>query len=89
MEPPLADEAALRQHANVLTVLADAHGLSDLGLGELAGELVATVASGRTYFDIARFEMDAANMLGLTVRVTPSEAAGARVRAPLVPPAAA
>lgn len=80
MERPLADDEALRRHATVLSVLADGYGLTDLGLGDNPGELVATVALGRTYFDVSGFEMAAADMTGLTVHVTPSTAPGARMR---------
>jgi hypothetical protein len=89
MERPLADDDALRRHATVLRVLADAYGLSDLGLGDDPGELIATVAPGRTYFDIARFEMAVTDTLGVTVHVTPSTAQGAHVRGPLTAGAAA
>ena len=88
MERPLADDDALRRHATVLTVLADAYGLSDLGLGDDPGELVATVGSGRTYFDVARFEMAVTDTLGVTVHVTPSTAQGAHVRETLTAGAA-
>ena len=89
MERPLADDETLRRHATVLTVLADAYGLSDLGLGDDPGELIAAVAPGRTYFDIARFEMAVTDTLGVTVHVTPSTAQGAHVRGPLTAGAAA
>lgn len=89
VEQPLADDEALRRHATVLAVLADAHGLSDLGLGDHPGEIVVSVEPGRTYFDVARFEMAVADMLGITVHVTPSSAPGAHVRARLTAPAAA
>ena len=36
----------------LLQVLAERHGLPDLALGTDPGELVATVASGRTYLDV-------------------------------------
>ena len=83
MERPLADDDVLRQHATVLRVLAEEHGLSDLALGGSQAELIATVAAGRTYFDVARFELAAADLLGVLVHVTPSSAPGAHVRAPL------
>jgi len=83
MERPLADDDVLRQHATVLRVLADEHGLTDLALGDSPAEIIATVAPGRTYFDVARFELAAADLLGVIVHVTPSSAPGARVRGPL------
>lgn len=89
MEPPLADDDVLRRHATVLTVLGETHGLTDLVLGVDPGELVATVAPGRTYFDVARFEMSVADVLGFTVHVTPSGAPGAHARASLAANAAA
>lgn len=89
MEPPLADDDLLRRHATVLKVLGETHGLMDLELGENPGELVAVVDPGRTYFDVARFEMNVADVLGFTVHVTSSGAPGARVRASLAANAAA
>lgn len=89
VEPALADDQTLRRHATVLKVLGETHGLSDIELGDDPGELVATVESRRTYFDVARFEMSVADMVGMTVHVTPSGAPGARVRVPLSPSAAA
>lgn len=89
MEPPLADDDVLRRHATVLKVLGETHGLTDLVLGDDPGELVATVAPGRTYFDVARFEMSVADVLGFTVHVTSSGAPGAHARASLAANAAA
>lgn len=89
MERPLADDEVLRRHAGVLAVLAGTHGLSDLALGDNPGELVATVAAGRTYFDVARFEMAVIDTLGFTVFLTPSTAPGAHIRERLASGAAA
>jgi hypothetical protein len=83
MERPLADDDALRQHDTVLRVLAEEHGLMDLALGDGQAEIIATVAPGRTCIDVARFELAAADLLGVVVHVTPSSAPGAHVRAPL------
>lgn len=48
MKRPLADDEALLRHATTLRVLAETHGLTDLGFGDAPGEIVATVAPGRT-----------------------------------------
>lgn len=89
MKRPLADDEALLRHATTLRVLAETHGLTDLGFGDAPGEVVATVAPGRTYFDLARFEMEAIVVVGCEVHVTPSSAPGAHVRSALNPPVAA
>lgn len=89
MDAPLADDAVLRRHATVLTALGETHGLTNLVLGDDPGELVATVAPGRTYFDVTRFEMSVADVLGFTVHVTPLGAPGAHARASLAANAAA
>lgn len=89
MKRSLADDETLLRHVTTVRVLAEAHGLTELGLGDDPGEIVATVAPGRTYFDLARFEMEAIAVLGVEVHVTPSSAPGAHVRAALTPPVAA
>jgi len=76
----LAEDDELRRGAALLQVLAERHGLSDLALGADLGELVAAVASGRTYLDVTAFELDVLDTVGREVRVTPAGAPGARVR---------
>lgn len=83
MSAVLAHDEMLRQHAALLTVLAERHGLTDLALGAAPGELVATVGPARTYFDVVGFELDAEDVVGAEIRVTAAGAAGARARAPL------
>lgn len=75
-----ADDDALRRHAALLEVLARQHGLANLALGAAPGELVADVASGRTYFDVIAFELDVLDVTGCDTHVTPSGAPGASVR---------
>lgn len=68
----------LEAAAELLGRLAAAHGLSDLHLGLDPGELVATVAEDRTYFDIVAFEDEVESRLGWRPTVVPSTAPGAR-----------
>lgn len=89
MKRPLADDETLLRHATILRVLAETHGLTDLGLGDAPGEIVATVTPGRTYFDLARFELEAIAVVGVEVHVTPSSAPGAHVRSALISSVAA
>lgn len=66
MDP--ASEGQLVRHARVLEGLATRHGLSRLRrAGD--GRLVADIAIGRTYMDVARFELDAQGILGGVVDV--------------------
>ena len=68
----------LETAAELLWRLATTHGLSELHLGENPGELVATVADDRTYFDIVAFEDEVESRLGWRPAVVPSSAPGAR-----------
>jgi hypothetical protein len=68
----------LEAAAELLWRLAAGHGLSDLHLGSDPGELVATVADDRTYFDITAFEDEVESRLGWRPSVVPSSAPGAR-----------
>jgi hypothetical protein len=52
-------------------------------LGQYSGELVATVAVDRYYFDLVQFEMELENLLRARVRVVSASAPGARPRGPL------
>lgn len=83
MDDLAPDDEVLRHHAELLTVLAERHGLSSLALGEAPGELVAVVEEGRTYLDVTAFELEVLDTLGRDVRVTPSGAPGAHAREPL------
>jgi hypothetical protein len=85
----VADDATIRRHARALQVLGERHGLSGLALGDAPGELVATVQPGRTYLDVAAFELKVLDAVGRDVRVTPSGAPGAHARAPLADASAA
>lgn len=89
MEPQWADDQTIRKWDQVLTVMAEQHGLRNLALGELRGELIAEIDSARTYFDVARFELAVEPILGAPVRITLSGAPSAHVRAPLNDTAAA
>jgi hypothetical protein len=59
------------------------HGLTNLRYGEDGGEIVADVAPGKTYFDIAAFELEVEEVLGWVPDVVSSGAPGARPGAPL------
>lgn len=83
MNVPLADDEALHRHAALLEVLAERHGLSSLALGSAPGELVVIVGEGRTYLDVAAFELEVIDAVGRDVHVTPTGAPGAHIRAPL------
>lgn len=50
--------------APLLVQAAAAHGLSDLRLSDGTGDLVLTVGSDRTYFDVAAFEDEVEGTLG-------------------------
>ncbi|MEX1163833.1 MAG: hypothetical protein WEB03_09650 [Nitriliruptor sp.] len=62
----------------LLSRLADERGLSNLRHGDGAGEVVADVEQGRTYFDIVAFEDDVEGRLGWRPEVVDAEAPGAR-----------
>lgn len=68
----------LEAAAELLCRLAASHGLSDLYLGDDPGELVATVADDRTYFDIVAFEDEVESRLGWRPALVPTSAPGAR-----------
>lgn len=69
----LATSEQLDRFAVVLVDLATRHGMSNLRqAGD--GRLVADVARGRTYFDIAAFELEAEPLLGAALSVIPSGA---------------
>lgn len=67
----LATEELLDRFAAVLTDLADRHGLSNLRQAD-RGAVVADVAPGRTYLDLADFELEAESVLGAALFVIPS-----------------
>ncbi len=72
---PATDEQLDRSAAQ-LRALGETFGLSGLRhAGQ--GNIVADVAPGRTYFDVAGFEAAAAQLLGAEVFVMPSGAPGA------------
>lgn len=89
MEP--ATSRQLDRHVAVLRNLAAKHGLSNLRHSTRPGTLVADVDRGRTYFDLARFEVEAEAILRATVYVLPAGAPAAAelVRGPLGVSAAA
>lgn len=68
-----ASEEQLDRATPVLLNLARRHGLSSLRHAG-PGLLVADVANGRTYFDIARFELEAEAVLRAAVHVVSSGA---------------
>lgn len=66
--PESASEDRLVGAAELLETYGERHGLGNFRLaGE--GQLIATVAEGRTLLDVARFELDAGAALGATVSV--------------------
>lgn len=73
---PAAPPELLDRYAALLIDLAKRHGLSNLRHGG-PGKIVADVERGRTYFDLARFEMEARSVLGHDVAVISSDAPSA------------
>ena len=82
-----ANEELLDRYTAVLVGLGQRHGLSGLRHGG-PGTLVVEVEPGRTYLDLARFELEAEALLGAGVTVVSSDATRAReiTGAPLEPP---
>ena len=68
-----ASEELLDRFAAVLANLGARHGLSNLRHGG-AGTVVADVEAGRTYLDLARFELEAESLLGTSLTVVSSDA---------------
>lgn len=64
----LATPAQLRAHRAELAHLAADHGLSQLRVAP-SGRLVALADEGRSYFDVVRFEQEAAQLIGAPVEV--------------------
>lgn len=64
----IVSQDKLVRSVGVLQALAERHGLSNL---RRAGDgcVIADIASGRTYLDVARFELDAQSVLGGSVDV--------------------
>ncbi len=79
----LTDDETFHRAAELVETLAAHHGLSDVRLSPYSGELVATVAVDRDYFDLVQFEMELENLLRARVRVVSADAPGARPRGPL------
>lgn len=72
MTAPTSKEL-LDRFAAVLVGLGARHGLSNLRHGG-AGTVVADVEAGRTYLDLARFELEAESLLGTSLTVVSSDA---------------
>lgn len=72
------EPAELEAAAELLRRLAAEHGLSDLRLGAVPGQLVAAVAEDRTYFDVVAFQDEAESWLGWRPILVPASAPGAR-----------
>ena len=66
----------LDRYAALLTDLGRRHGIVNLRHGG-PGKVVADVEQGRTYFDLARFEMEARSILGHDVAVISADAPSA------------
>ena len=64
--------------ARLLHDLAAPYGLTRLHHGDEPGEIVADVEPGRTYMDIARFELDIEDRFGWAINVTSARAPRAR-----------
>lgn len=73
---PSADE--LDAAAELLAQLAPTYGLSELRHGNEPGEVVATLADGRTYFDVVEYESAVEAHMGWRPDVTVTGAPGAR-----------
>jgi hypothetical protein len=70
----------LAQAAELLETRAAKHGLTSLRVSTRAdGDVVADVAPGRTYFDIAAFELEVEELLGWAPNIV---ASGASVASP-------
>jgi len=79
-----ASEEQLIRYARVLVNLGKQHGLSNFRrAGD--GRLIVDIAHGRTYLDIARFELAAEGLLqaGVSVILTGTETATRADRGPL------
>lgn len=72
-----ASDELLDRYGAVLARLGRRHGLSTLRHGG-PGTLVVDVERGRTYLDLARFELEAEALLGACVRVVSADAPRAR-----------
>jgi hypothetical protein len=80
-----ATEERLRRFAQVLTDLGVRHGLSNFRrAGD--GRVIADIADGRTYLDVARFEIEAEAVLqaGVSVILSATESAARLDRGPLL-----
>lgn len=62
---PPADQALIRAHI-VLTALVARHGITELRYAS-AGRLVSRVADDKDMFDIATYDVEAADLLGASV----------------------
>jgi hypothetical protein len=87
MNPATDDQ--LGRFARALENLGLRHGLSNFRLGR-PGELIADIAGGRTYLDVARFELDAEAVVqaGVSVLLSGTDRAARSDRGPLVEHAA-
>jgi hypothetical protein len=61
----------LRANAATIHQLGHRYGLRSFALSAEAGELVATLDQGRSYFDVTGFETDLSSILGAAVEVVP------------------
>jgi hypothetical protein len=80
-----ATEERLVRFAQVLTDLGVRHGLSNLHrAGD--GRTIADIAEGKTYLDVARFELEAETVLqaGVSVILSETETASRLDRGPLL-----
>lgn len=69
----LATDELLDRFAAVLADLGTRHGLSNLRHGGV-GTVVTDVEPGRTYLDLARFELEAESLLGASLTVVSADA---------------
>jgi len=84
MKLPAPDEL-LDRYAAALVALAASHGLSNLRHGG-PGTIIADVERGRTFFDLANFELEAESLLGHEVFVMSSDAPAAQTPGKNSPP---
>lgn len=93
LPPPLpywrTDPDLIRLTAKILAVQAGLEPELVINRDGSAARDSVDVAPGRTYFDLARFEMEAIAVVGFEVHVTRSSAPGAHIRSALTPPVAA
>lgn len=89
VELPPADDRLLRRSADLLAQLASRHGITTVNLGDDPAELVVTLETDRSYFDLVDFQAETESLLQHRVAVTSTGAPEAHPREQLAPAPAA